>query len=155
MIYPRSRSCKMLSMPARAFRSKAAIVLAALYALCILAPSIAFAFSNNPTIAHCLTEDHVGIHDHGGKIHAHADGMAHRHHDDGVAHRHHDEGTVLKHTGDEGKAANCCGLFSLVAVAGESSLILGPSSSAANLLPLALEALSGRGPERINRPPIV
>lgn len=49
MIYPRSRSCKMLSMPARAFRSKAAIVLAALYALCILAPSIAFAFSNMPT----------------------------------------------------------------------------------------------------------
>jgi len=62
---------------------------------------------------------------------------------------------VLKHTGDEGKAANCCGLFSLVAVAGESSLILGPSSSASKLLPLALEALSGRGPERINRPPIV
>jgi hypothetical protein len=145
----------MLSIPAKAFRSKAAIVLTAVYALCILAPSMAFAFSNNSTIAHCLTEDHVGIHDHGGKIHVHADGTAHRHHDEGAAHRHHDEGAVQKHGGDEGKAANCCGLFSLVAVAGEPSLILGPSSGASKLLPVPPEALSGRGPERINRPPIV
>lgn|SRR5262249_30913443 len=145
----------MLFQPGKAFRSKAAIVLAALYALCILGPSIALALSNNPTIAHCLTEDHVGIHDHGGKIHAHADATAHRHHDDGAAHQHHDKGAVQKHGGDEGKAANCCGLFSLVAMAGESSLMLGPSSSASKLLPVPPEALSGRGPERINRPPIV
>jgi hypothetical protein len=145
----------MLSMPAKAFRAKAAIVLAALYALCILAPSLALALSNNPTIAHCLTEDHVGIHDHGGKVDVHADGTEHLHHGDAAAHRHHDDGAAPKHRGDDGKAANCCGLFSLVAVAGEPILLLGPSSAASKLLPLAPEALSGRDPERINRPPIV
>lgn len=144
----------MLSIPGKAFRIKAAIVLAALYALCILAPSVAFAFSNNPTIAHCLTEDHVGIHDHGGKVHVHADGTTHPHHDEGVTHRHHD-GAPQPQSSDKGQAANCCGLFSIVGVTGEPILILGTSSAASKLLPVPPEALSGRGPERINRPPIV
>jgi len=38
----------MLSVPTKSFRVKAAIALAALYALCILAPAAAFAFSDNP-----------------------------------------------------------------------------------------------------------
>ena len=45
-----------------------------IYMLCILAPSAAFAFSANPGVAHCLTEGHVGVHDHGSKVHVHADG---------------------------------------------------------------------------------
>jgi hypothetical protein len=147
----------MLSVPTKGFRVKAAIALAALYALCILAPSAAFAFSNNPSIAHCLIEGHTAttahdhgtttVHDHGGKVHVHADGTAHQHHDDGSA---------QKHPSDGGKAdvATCCGLFSVVAVASEPDLILGLSSTASILLPALREALSGRGPERINRPPI-
>src|SRR2546430_16996945 len=59
----------MLSVLTKTFRIKAAIVLAVLYVLCILAPSVAFAFSDNPAVAHCLTEGHVGPHDHGGKVH--------------------------------------------------------------------------------------
>src|SRR5262245_63669812 len=98
----------MLSALTRTFRVKAAIVLAALYALCILAPAAAFAFSDNPAVAHCLTEGHVGVHDHGGKVHvpadgtAHqqdADGTAHQHHADGTAHQHHDDGTVPQPSG--------------------------------------------------------
>jgi hypothetical protein len=147
----------MLWVLTKTFRLKAAIVLAALYALCILAPSIAFALSSNPSIAHCLIENHVAVavHDHGGKIHAHADGTAHRHHADGTAHRHHDDGPSPKHSGDGGQAANCCGLFSVVAVAGEPAPVLSHASAASLLAPVAPEALSGRGPERINRPPIV
>ena len=38
----------MLSVFAKTFRVKAAIALAALYTLCILAPSAAFAFSASP-----------------------------------------------------------------------------------------------------------
>jgi hypothetical protein len=139
----------MLSVPTKRFRVKAAIVLAALYALCILAPSAAFAFSNNPNVAHCLTEEVItpAVHDHGGKVHVHADGTTHRHHADGP---------TQKHPGNGGKGdiATCCGLFSVVAVAGEPGLILTVSSSASVLLPASREALSGRGPERINRPPI-
>jgi hypothetical protein len=137
----------MLSVPTKAFRIKAAIALAALYALCILAPSVAFAFSDNPGVAHCLTEGHVGVHAHGGKTHVHADGTAHRHHDDG---------TSQKPSGDDGKGppANCCGLFSVVAIPGEPGLALALSSPASALVPAAREALSGRGPDRLYRPPI-
>src|SRR3984893_14971532 len=80
-----------MSALTKTLRVNAAIVLAALYALCILAPAVAFALSDNPAIAHCLTEGHVGVHDHGakhehgGKLHVHAGGTAHQHHDDGAA----------------------------------------------------------------------
>src|SRR5262249_43972687 len=57
---------------------QAAVVLAALYMLCILAPAAAFAFSASPGVAHCLTEGHVGMHDHG-NVHVHADATAHHH----------------------------------------------------------------------------
>ena len=143
----------MLSAVAKTVRIRAAITLAVLYALCILAPAAAFAFSDNPAVAHCLTEGHVGIHDHsgkhdhGGKAHVHADGTAHQHHDDGAA---------PQPAGDDGKApiATCCGLFSVVAISGEPVPSLGFYSLASVVLPPPGEALSGRGPERINRPPI-
>src|SRR2546422_5457756 len=79
-----------MSALTKTLRVKAAIVLAVLYVLCILAPAVAFALSDNPAVAHCLTEGHVGVHDHGaqhehgGKLHVHGDGTAHQHHDDGV-----------------------------------------------------------------------
>src|SRR5258708_25006146 len=135
-------------------RARAAIVVAVLYGLCILAPAVAFALSDNPAIAHCLTEGHVGVHDngakhgHGGKLHVHADGTAHQHHDDGAA---------PQPSGNDGKAAlaTCCGLFSVVAIPGEPVPSFGLDSLASVVLPILGEALSGRGPERINRPPIV
>src|SRR5262249_56328723 len=104
-----------MSALTKALRVKAAIILAVLYALCILAPAVAFAFSDNPAVAHCLTEGHVGVrdhaskHDHGGNLHVHADG---------TAHQHHDEGAAPQPSGNDGKAAKatCCGLFSVVAI---------------------------------------
>jgi hypothetical protein len=143
----------MLAAATKTFRVKAAVVLAALYALCILAPSAAFAFSNNPAVAHCLTEDHVGAHvqasthDHGGTVHVHGDGVAHEHHDDGAA---------PPSSGDDGKAAAaaCCSLFSIVAIPDGLGLSLALYSPASVVVPALDEALSGRGPDRINRPPI-
>ena len=144
----------MLSVLTKTFRTRAAIFVAALYALCVLAPAVAFAFSDNPAVAHCLTEGHVGVHDHGanhehgGTLHVHADGSAHQHHDDGAA---------PQPSHDDGKAAiaTCCGLFSVVAIPGEPVPSFGSDSLASVVLPVLGEALSGRGPERINRPPIV
>ena len=130
----------------KAFRVKAAIVLAAVYALCIVAPSAAFAFSANPSVAHCLTEGHVGVHDHG-NVHVHADGTAHQHEHDGTA----------PPSGDDEKSrvASCCSLFSVVAIPGEPGLSPGLYGPGSIVLPILADALSGRGPERINRPPIV
>jgi hypothetical protein len=144
----------MLSVLTKTFRARAAIVVAVFYALCILAPALAFALSDNPAVAHCLTEGHVGVHDHGaqhehgGKLHVHADGTAHQHHDDGAA---------PQAPADDGKGpiASCCGLFSVVAIPGEPVPSFGVDSLASVVLPIFGEALSGRGPERINRPPIV
>jgi hypothetical protein len=135
----------MSTIFAKTLRVKAAVVLAALYMLCILAPSTAFAFSANPGVAHCLTEGHVGVHDHG-KVHVHADGTTHQHEHDGAA----------PPSGDDEKSrvASCCSLFSVVALPGEPGLSLGLYSPASIVLPVTADSLSGRGPERINRPPI-
>jgi hypothetical protein len=146
-----------MSALTKTLRVKAAIVVVALYALCILAPAVAFALSDNPVIAHCLTEGHVGVHDHGakhdhdGKLHVHADGTAHQHHNDGVPPQ------PSGKDGKDGKAAiaTCCGLFSVVAIPGEPVPSFGLESLGSVVLPVLTEALSGRGPERINRPPIV
>jgi hypothetical protein len=142
----------MLSAVARTVRIRAAITLAALYALCILTPAAAFAFSDNPAVAHCLTEGHVGVHEHSGKndhgkAHVHADGTTHQHHADDAA---------PQPAGDDAKSpmATCCGLFSVVAIPGEPVPSLGFYSLSSVVLPPPGEALSGRGPERINRPPI-
>jgi hypothetical protein len=132
---------EMLSVFTKTFRVKAAIALAALYTLCILAPAAAFAFSASPGVAHCLTEGHVGVHDH-----VHADGTAHHHDHDGAA----------PPSGDDEKSrvASCCSLFSVVAIPGEPGLSLGLYNPASIVLPVLVDTLSGRGPERINRPPI-
>jgi hypothetical protein len=142
----------MLSGWTKTFRVKATIVLAALYALCILAPALAFAFSDNPAVAHCLTEGHVGIHDHGSKhdqarLHVHA----------GSTHQHHDHDGTAQPSGDDSKGAmaTCCGLFSVLAISGELFPTFEDYSLASVVWPVLGEALSGRGPERINRPPIV
>jgi hypothetical protein len=147
----------MLSALTRTFRVKAAIMLAALYALCVLAPAAAFAFSNNPAAAHCLTEGHVGVHNqaqHNQAQHNHADQV--HVHADGTAHQHHDHGTAPQPSNDDGKSpmATCCGLFSVVAIPGGPVPSLEFYSLASVVLPPPGEALSGRGPERINRPPI-
>jgi hypothetical protein len=136
----------MLSVLTKTFRVKTAIVLAALYLLCILAPSAAFAFSTNPGAAHCLTEGHVGMHDHGGKVHVHADGTTHHHNDDGAAPPSGDN--------DKSRLATCCSLFSVVAISGEPGLSLGLCSRACIVAAILTDPLNGRGPERITRPPI-
>ena len=146
----------MLSVPTRKFRDKAAIALVVLYALCILAPSAAFALSSNPAMAHCLTEDHVApvVHDHGGNMREH--GGATHVHADGTTHQHHHDGAPQKHSGGDGKTAvpSCCGLFSVVAIVDEPGVALGSSGHASRLVPSLRDALTGRGPDRINRPPI-
>jgi hypothetical protein len=145
----------MLSVPTRSFRVKAAIALTALYALCILAPSAAFALSSNPAMAHCLIEDHVApvVHDHG-NAHAHDHGGVMHQHADGTTHQHHDDGATPKHPDGKTPLPSCCGLFSVVAIADDPGAVLEPSSHASRLVPALRDALTGRGPDRINRPPI-
>jgi hypothetical protein len=151
----------MLSLPTKVFRIKAAVALAVLYAFCLLAPTLAFAFSNDAAVPFCLTENHVSPHHDAAAMHLHGDGG----HGDGGGHHHmegvqadglsHDQSPPHDHSGHpNGGPADCCGLFPMAGLSGEPRIAFGPSNLASVLLPPLTDALHGRGPDRINRPPI-
>jgi hypothetical protein len=139
------------------FRVRAAFVVAALYALCVLAPHAAVALGS---VAHCLTDDQSAAHVHKAKAdvtaHTHADGTAHHHggkpavQDDADATDRHEHSKAGEKSGN----GNCCGLFCISAIAGDRGpMLLVPLSFAADLPALA-DALTGHDPGRLNRPPI-
>jgi hypothetical protein len=150
----------MLSLPTKLFRIKAALALAAVYGFCVLAPSLAFAFFDNPAVPFCLTESYLNPALYGGATHAHDDGADHHHHADHAApHEHaatHEHSGPHQHPnhGANGNPTDCCGLFPMVGLFGEARIAFGPSNVISVPIPALTDALQGRGPERINKPPI-
>jgi hypothetical protein len=151
----------MLSLPTKSFRVKAGVALAALYAFCILLPAVAFALADGRMAPPCLIDDlaTLSIHDHadapvthhhGGAADAHA-GDHHHHAIGGQA-----EGAKAPGDSDSGKSrpGECCGLFPMVALAGGLRPAPAPSRLTSTVIPLPADALVGRGPDRIIRPPI-
>lgn len=124
--------------------------MAALFALCLLSPVAAFAFSDKA--AHCLT-----------MAEATQVKSGHGHPHDGVGHTDHasmpdsdtDHGMPAASGGDNpGVPGKCCGLFCVGAltppVFGVAAVQLIETSEV--VLPAA-ESLWGRSPSRIDRPP--
>jgi hypothetical protein len=147
----------MLVRLTRTARQWAAIVGGALYALCVMAPSAATAFGAGERPAHCFTDEQLGLaHAHRAAIgHAHTDAHAKTHlHADGTTH-HHDAARHPATSGKRHDPAACCGLFGLTAMAVDPQLDLGIPSRRSSILPASFDELTGRGPDRINRPPIV
>jgi hypothetical protein len=139
----------MFSGLTRTFRIRTAIALAAVYALCVLAPAAALAFMHGPAAVHCLNDQH-GIatsHAHDGDMHVHADGTTHRHHANGATHGHSDSGGTSH-------PADCCGLFCMAALTTEPAVTLGNPEHFSVVGPALDDDVAGRGPDRINRPPI-
>ncbi len=163
----------MLSWPTKSFRIKAAAAVAALYALCILLPATAFAMADGRMAPPCLMDDlaAASMHDHGAMpmeavaVESH---VVHQHHhhaaDDApaVAMTHHHDGEAPMAGGvppdDTGhgksRPGTCCGLFPTAALASTDRAAPLPSRLASRLVPLMTDALVGRGPDRIIRPPI-
>lgn len=143
----------MLTCLTKTWRFRAALVLAAIYAACVVAPPIALAFADGAVAAHCLTDDNRGL----AHMHAQDDvrGIAHAH-DDGTLHEHSDDAVPTSHDESEQtkQAASCCGLFCFVAVAHDFDPAVGEPLHFSSVLPVLDEHLDGRGPDRINRPPI-
>jgi hypothetical protein len=138
----------MLTWLTKRLRVRTAVIAAVVYGLCVVAPPLALAFTDGAVAAHCLTEQHgiAGSHNHDGSIHVHADGTTHRHHDSGAAHEHSD--------GDgKSPAGNCCGLFCMNALAAAAVMLTTPAHFIF-AAPTIDDHLVGRGPDRINRPPI-
>jgi hypothetical protein len=128
----------MLALLTSKWRSRAAALLVALYALCVVAPVAAFAASDGAMPAHCLTDD-----DHAmaatGESHDHHDGAGHQH--PGPTHDDHDS------------LAKCCGLFGVTAIAPAFETVATPMVQASDVAMPAAESLSGRSAGRIDRPP--
>jgi hypothetical protein len=138
----------MLARLTKAARRKAAGLLVLLYAGCVIMPAAAFAFDGGTRAAHCLTDAgpaHVHQHEHS-KPHVHDDGTTH-HHDGAAAHQQNTS------DGDEG-TATCCGLFCVTAMAANAGAALGIPTHHSSVFAVSFEELAGRGPDRINKPPI-
>jgi hypothetical protein len=145
----------MLTGLSKPKRLKAALLLSLLYAFCILMPNAALAFSN--AAAHCLTEPHGAAHVHEVTVtsHVHADGLTHTH-SEIASHGPGDAGAPHEHSDGDGKNHNggCCGLFCISAIAHEPASAFPAPLLVARIFSRLDAALSGRGPSRINRPPI-
>jgi hypothetical protein len=157
----------MLSLPTKSFRVKAGVALATLYAFCILLPAVAFARADGRMAPPCLIDElaALSVHDH---MHDHAmpvDSAAAHHHghaaDAGAMTHHHaiaGQAQDAKAPGDsdsgKSRPGECCGLFPMVALAGGLRPAPAPSRLTSIVIPLLADALIGRGPDRIIRPPI-
>jgi hypothetical protein len=151
----------VLSRLTRRLRFRAATALVALYAVCILAPHAAMALSALP--GHCLTDATAHVHATGAPAHTHAGNAGHHHdghhhaipaHDAQAPHDHADAGTPHKHDGKGQSSTNCCGVFCVSAMGCEPQAVSAPAPVVSVSLPALDAALAGRGPGRINRPPI-
>jgi hypothetical protein len=125
------------------WRRRTAALLAVLYALCLVAPVSAFAFSAAP--AHCLTmtDDHHGT----GESRAHQDGIGH--------HKSSPEKSGQA-PDDHGVPGKCCGLFCVTAIAPPvfGVAVVQPVETSTVALP-ATPSLFGHSAGRIDRPPRV
>lgn len=136
-----------MSALTRRCRRIAAATFAALYAMCLVVPAAALAFVGAPAALHCFTDQRgtAAAHDHDASVHVHADGTTQRHADEGT--KKHADGGATSHPAD------CCGLFCMTALATEASIQLGSPAHFRFVTPLDQD-VAGRGPDRINRPPI-
>ena len=133
----------MLSWLVTRLRFYGAITLVALYAVCAVLPSVAWAFPRGGPSSHCLTGDRHGVSDARHGVHTPGDGA------------------IGKHTGNsadgDGKlkchAGACCGLFCCAATTGDSGATVAQPVRASLLFGALDERLDGRGPKRIGRPP--
>jgi hypothetical protein len=142
----------MLTRLTKRLRFYAAMVLAAVYGVCVVAPAVAMALASGAAGVHCLTDEHHG----NAHVHIQSQVQSAPHvHDDGTAHEH-DHGMVPATDGDSQSsfAGTCCGLFCFSAVTGDVDAIVDQHIHASRVVPALDGGLDGRGPDRINRPPI-
>ena len=147
----------------KAKRLMAGRLVALVYTLCILAPTLSFALPGSHAISACLTDaEHVP-----GMMHLHANAPAAHVHGDGTKHDHavapshaspsHRAGAVPEQTPSKGAHASyaqCCGLMCLMALPAILVEIVTPSVPTASQEMEGYLEVAGNGPSRHYRPPI-
>jgi hypothetical protein len=123
------------------------LIVAALYAVCIVAPHAAVAL--NKSAAHCLTDSQAAhVHQHGDSAPAHV-------HADGAVHHHAEIAPDQASPGNHSPEGMCCGLFCLTGLVAPASALSASAPILAGPIVAGPDyALSGRSPDRITKPPI-
>lgn len=137
----------MLRILTSTMRRRAAGAIALAYLACVIWPPLALAFADGAVAAHCLTDDQQISHPIAATVHVHQDGTVREHHPTGGS----DHQPV--HSDGKGTTGNCCGLFSLNAMAPAVSMPVGPPQRGFAFHPAVASALAEHGPARLYRPP--
>ena len=148
-------------------------MLALVYALCMLAPTLSFALPGSQALSPCLTDaSHVP-----GMMHLHTDIPATHLHGDGNMHDHgmHVQGIAPSHAGSphdaaalrvaavpdqtpakesHGSGSECCGLMCVTALPAKLVEIVTPAVPTASRQIGGYLAIADNGPARLYRPPI-
>jgi hypothetical protein len=159
----------MLVRLTRAKRLRAGRLLALVYALCILAPTLSFALPGSRALSPCLTDtNHVPgmthMHANAPTTHLHAGGNVHDH---AATHAHgdasHDDAAMASAVADadqspakgsHGSGGQCCGLMCLTALPATLEEIVTPSVPMVSRPIAGYLAVADNGPSRHYRPPI-
>jgi len=136
---------------------RVAATFAGAYLLCMLAPPLALAFADSAEALHCLTARHehrspVAAADKVGTPHSHE---AHPHHDAAGQQDHRSHDTGGPPAGGKNIASDCCGYLCLSAIPVGPVLCVDPQERMLTTEVLGGQSIAGRGPDRIDRPPIV
>lgn len=138
----------MLSWLTTRVRSCGAITLVALYAVCVVMPSVALAFPRGGAPSHCLSDDHHGAPETQVQAGTHISAL--------------DYNAIAKHAGNSTKggggklkchAGVCCGVSCFAAIASGANATMTQLVEASLAFGALDERPEGLGPERIGRPP--
>lgn len=144
----------MLTRLTTRLRFRAAAILAALYAICVIAPPLALAFADEAAASHCLTDDHGGA----ASVRVAADGLVDGTHFVGSDEIYRNAADTRSQSGHDSKqedVSKCCGLFCAAEMMNYFEPIGKLASLASAVGSVRVEFLAGRMPDPITRPPII
>jgi hypothetical protein len=163
----------MLMRLTRAGRMRAGKFLALVYALCVLAPALSFAFADGALAAPCLTDDDhslgiMHVHNANSVRHVHEDGRVHDHSDRSLAGQHVDVAAAPHsnvtaaiqvpsppaHDDHKAPGARCCGMVCISALPATPTEFVSPSVPISRCAPETYRSVEGRAPPTLYRPPI-
>jgi hypothetical protein len=158
----------MLTNLTRLKRLRAGWLVALIYLLCVLAPTISYALPGEHAVAPCLTdENHVP-----GMVHVHNEMPTHHVHKDGHVHDHSGGHSHSRSDGDHRSASvalnansvpekaphsssgECCGLMCVTALPATLIDIVKPSAPTALCVVEGYRKVTDNAPPRLYRPPI-
>jgi hypothetical protein len=151
----------MLGHLTKRLRIRAALTLITLYSLCVLGSPLAVAFAGNMAELPCFTGEHHGAvaeevdasvplasseHTYHSGVHVHDQAMVHQAIDHSPP-QHHGDGQHKQ------RMSACCGVLCFTAVTHELAAPTGELPKRSVIVEALPVNLSGRAPERIDRPP--